>query len=244
MSAAFSSHLRVTLASVSHLRLVGEPHTAGCLPMCRPLIHCTAVFIAKMSYAWRASRRDLRDPGRGDPGFGAAEWSVLLDTFFFSVPRLCGSRQVVAHCRADERIVQMQLLCPALGSQKWRKDYYAVQCQVRPKRKPKKTKAKSNKARTTQKHQKPLPTAETEESLQGAAECFAGHLRKIVQFCWCFVFVSLQDPNSEASAAPWRLLVRAFSSVFAVGGGFCCFCVVFALLLFAFVFFGFLLGLT
>ena len=69
VSAAFSSHLRVTLASVLHLRLVGEPHTVGCLPMCRPLIHCTAVFIAKMSYAWRASRRDLRDPGRGDPGF-------------------------------------------------------------------------------------------------------------------------------------------------------------------------------
>ena len=41
MSAAVSSHLRVTLASVSHLRLVGEPHTVGCLPMCCPLIHCT-----------------------------------------------------------------------------------------------------------------------------------------------------------------------------------------------------------
>ena len=24
----------------------------------------------------------------------------------------------------------------------------------------------------------------------------------ILHFCWCFVFVSLQDPNSEASAAP------------------------------------------
>ena len=49
--------------------LVGVHHTVGCLPMCCPLIHCMAAFIAKMSYAWRASRRDLRDPGRGDPGF-------------------------------------------------------------------------------------------------------------------------------------------------------------------------------
>ena len=49
--------------------LVGVHHTVGCLPMCCPLIHCMAAFIAKMSYAWRASRRDLRDPGRGDPRF-------------------------------------------------------------------------------------------------------------------------------------------------------------------------------
>ena len=69
VSVAVSSHLRVTLVYVSHLRLVGEPHTVGCLPMCCPLIHCMAASIAKMSYAWRASRRDLRDPGRGDPGF-------------------------------------------------------------------------------------------------------------------------------------------------------------------------------
>ena len=40
---------------------------------------------------------------------------ALKNTFFFSVLRLCGSRQVVAHCRAVERITQMQLLCPALG---------------------------------------------------------------------------------------------------------------------------------
>ena len=46
-----------------------KPHTVGCLPMCRPLIHCTAVSITKMSCAWRASRRDLRDPSWGDPGF-------------------------------------------------------------------------------------------------------------------------------------------------------------------------------
>ena len=95
---------------------------------------------------------------------------------FFSVPRLCGSRQVVAHCRADERIVQVQLLCPALGSQKWRKDNYAVQCQVRPNRKPKKTKQKTtSKNYTNQTTQKP-PTAKTEggaltRSLQGGGGC-------------------------------------------------------------------------
>ena len=49
--------------------LVGVHHTVGCLPMCCPPIHCMAAFIAKIFYAWRASRRDLRDPGRGDPGF-------------------------------------------------------------------------------------------------------------------------------------------------------------------------------
>ena len=41
---AVSSHLRVTSVYVSHLRLVGEPHTVGCLPMCCPLIHCMAAF--------------------------------------------------------------------------------------------------------------------------------------------------------------------------------------------------------
>ena len=62
-----------------------------------------------------------------------------------------GSRQVVAHCRADERIIQMQLLCPAWRSQKWRKDNYAVQCQVRPNRKPKKTKQKATSKNHTKK---------------------------------------------------------------------------------------------
>ena len=66
-----------------------------------------------------------------------------------SVLRLCGSRQVVAHCRADERIVQMQLLCSALGSQKWSKDYYAVQCQVRPKRNQKQTATKQKPHKNT-----------------------------------------------------------------------------------------------
>ena len=56
-------------------------HTVGCLPMFCPLIHCMAAFIAKMSYAWRASRRDLRVLAGGILGFGAAEWIVLLDTF-------------------------------------------------------------------------------------------------------------------------------------------------------------------
>ena len=85
VSVAVSSHLRVTLVYVSHLRLVREPHTVGCLPMCCPLIHCMAVFIAKMSYAWRASRRDLRDPGRGDPGFrrsGLFCWTPSQDLAF------------------------------------------------------------------------------------------------------------------------------------------------------------------
>ena len=41
-------------------------------------------------------------------------------SFFFSVPRLCGSRQVVAHCCANERINQMHIQCPSLGSRKWK----------------------------------------------------------------------------------------------------------------------------
>ena len=57
--------------------------------------------------------------------------AVWCHSIFFSVLRLCGSLQVVAHCRADERIEQMQLQCPALGSQKWSGDHYAVQSQVR-----------------------------------------------------------------------------------------------------------------
>ena len=74
---------------------------------------------------------------------------------FFSVLRLCGSRQVVAHCRADERIVQMQLLCPALGSQKWSKDYYAVQSRVRPKRKQKQTATKQKPHKNTKNKNQP-----------------------------------------------------------------------------------------
>ena len=71
---------------------------------------------------------------------------------FFSVLRLCGSRQVVAHCCADERIKQMQLLCPALGSRKWSEDHYAVQSLVGPK---KQEKPRSNKAKNTPKQTKP-----------------------------------------------------------------------------------------
>ena len=68
--------------------LVGVHHTVGCLPMCCPLIHCMAAFIAKMSYAWRASQRDLRDPGRGDPGFrrcwvGHLRKILLFDLVFY-----------------------------------------------------------------------------------------------------------------------------------------------------------------
>ena len=74
----------------------------------------------------------------------------------FSVLRLCGSRQVVAHCRADERIVQMQLQCPALGSQKWSGDHYVVQSQVRPKRKQKQEATKRKPHKNTKKQQ---PTA-------------------------------------------------------------------------------------
>ena len=65
-------------------------------------------------------------------------WTVkVFHNFFaalslvFSVLRLCGSRQVVAQCRADERIIQVQILCPSLGSQKWSADLYAVRSLVR-----------------------------------------------------------------------------------------------------------------
>ena len=53
--------------------------------------------------------------------------------FFFSVLRLCGSRQVVAQCCADERIIQVHILCPSLGSRKWSADLYAVRSLVRQK---------------------------------------------------------------------------------------------------------------
>ena len=79
---AVSFHLRVTSVYVSHLRLVGEPHTVGCLPMCCPLIHCMAALLLQ---------RCLMPGGLlgaisgilagGILGFGAAEWIVLLDTF-------------------------------------------------------------------------------------------------------------------------------------------------------------------
>ena len=35
----------------------------------------------KVSYAWRAPQCDLRDPGRGDPGFRRCWECILLDTF-------------------------------------------------------------------------------------------------------------------------------------------------------------------
>ena len=76
---------------------------------------------------------------------------------FFSVLRLCGSRQVVAHCRADERIVQMQVLCPALGSRKWSEDHYAVQSQAGPK----KAKPRSNTAKKTRQSKQNQPNNKT-----------------------------------------------------------------------------------
>ena len=82
-------------------------------------------------------------------------------TFFFSVLRLCGSRQVVAHCRADERIVQMQLLCPALGSRKWSEDHYAVQSLAGPK----KEKPRSNQAQTHQSKQNQPKTKQEKKAL-------------------------------------------------------------------------------
>ena len=57
------------------------------------------------------------------------------EDFFFSVLRLCGSRQVVAQCCADERIIQMHIQCPSLGSQKWSADLYTVRSLVRPTKK-------------------------------------------------------------------------------------------------------------
>ena len=37
--------------------------------------------IVKVSYAWMAPQCDLRDPGRGDPGFRRCWIFFLLDTF-------------------------------------------------------------------------------------------------------------------------------------------------------------------
>ena len=54
-------------------------------------------------------------------------WQIRSHATFFSVLRLCGSRQVVAQCCADERIIQMHILCPSLESRKWSADLYAVQ---------------------------------------------------------------------------------------------------------------------
>ena len=61
---------------------------------------------------------------------------------FFSVLRLCGSRQVVAPCRADERITQMHSLYPSLGVQKWSK-ITTKWCQFQ-NEKPTKTQQKTN----------------------------------------------------------------------------------------------------
>ena len=66
----------------------------------------------------------------------------LYEGIFFSVLRLCGSRQVVAPCRADERITQMHSLYPSLGVQKWSK-ITTKWCQFQ-NEKPTKTQQKTN----------------------------------------------------------------------------------------------------
>ena len=81
---------------------------------------------------------------------GAVEYSIqsfkwkpaTCANFFFSVLRLCGSRQVVAPCRADERITQMHSLYPSLGVQKWSK-ITTKWCQFQ-NEKPTKTQQKTN----------------------------------------------------------------------------------------------------
>ena len=82
--------------------------------------------------------------------------SGLSGPHFFSVLRLCGSRQVVAQCSADERIIQMHILCPSLGSRKWSADLYAVRSLVRPNNKGN-TKTKQNHKPNTHKTQRKSP---------------------------------------------------------------------------------------
>ena len=81
-----------------------------------------------------ASHQDCTDRAR-------EEWWKEKASFF-SVLRLCGSRQVVAPCRADERITQMHSLYPSLGVQKWSK-ITTKWCQFQ-NEKPTKTQQKTN----------------------------------------------------------------------------------------------------
>ena len=84
---AVSSHLRVTLVYVSHLRLVGEPHTVGCLPMCCPLIHCMAAFHCEDVLCLEGF--SPRSPGSWQGGFyvsalsGLFCWTPLQDLALF-----------------------------------------------------------------------------------------------------------------------------------------------------------------
>ena len=64
-----------------HLRVLWEPYMVGCLPMFALQFIAWLHIIAKMSYAWRASQRDLRDPGKG------GSWlSALLAGLFCWTP--------------------------------------------------------------------------------------------------------------------------------------------------------------
>ena len=95
----------------------------------------------------------------------------------FSVLRLCGSRQVVAHCCADERIIQMHILCPSLGSRKWSADHYAVRSLVRPKRQETQKQSKTTKTKPT----KPGDRCTDKDSSNRAGNLCANELRDLAQ---------------------------------------------------------------
>ena len=97
--------------------------------------------------------------------------------FFFSVLRLCGSRQVVAHCCADERIIQMHILCPSLGSRKWSADHYAVRSLVRPIREETQKQSKTTKTKPT----KPSERSTDKDSSNGAGNLCANELRDLAR---------------------------------------------------------------
>ena len=101
---------------------------------------------------------------------------------FFPVPRLCGSRQVVAHRSADERIIQMHIQCPSLGSRKWSADHYAVRSLVSPKRQETQNQNKTAKTKTKNNNEKPQKTAGglTRRS-KGAGSLCANELRDLAQ---------------------------------------------------------------
>ena len=78
---AVSFHLRVTSVYVSHLRLVGEPHTVGCLPMCCPLIHCMAAFYCEDVLCLEGFS------ARSPESWQGGSWvSALLSGFFCWIP--------------------------------------------------------------------------------------------------------------------------------------------------------------
>ena len=95
----------------------------------------------------------------------------------FSVLRLCGSRQVVAHCCADERIIQMHIQCPSLGSLKWSADHYAVRSHVRPKRQETQKQSKTTKTKPA----KPSERSTDKDSSNRAGNLCANELRYLAQ---------------------------------------------------------------